>query len=162
MNTTSNFDSFSAGPHAEERELDWNATIEVDAPEFVLFPEGDYEFAVERFERNRFAGSDKVPPCNQLTVHLILVNEKGEMANIRHNFFMLQSKAGFIGSFLTSLGLKKEGEAIQLDLNKLPGATGRAHVTIREYNGRKFNNVSKFLKPVNNTPKTTTGFQGKF
>ena len=33
----------------EDRELQWEDTIEKDAPEFVLLPEGDYNFTVESF-----------------------------------------------------------------------------------------------------------------
>lgn len=159
---TTNFDNFAANANAMDQELSWDAVINTDAPEYVLLPEGDYDFAVEKYERNRFNGSDKIPPCNQLTVFLLVANENGEMSSIRHNFFMLKSKEGFIGSFLTSLGLKKENEAIKLDLDKLVGASGRAHVTVRTYNDKQYNNISKFLKPANNTPKSTTGFQGKF
>lgn len=174
MEPNNNFDSFAASPNAvsnlNDAELSWDATIESDAPEYVLLPEGDYTFAVESYERTRYAGGDKVPACPQLIVHLLVIGEDGtSMANIRHSFFMLASKAHFLGSFLTCLGLKKPGEAIQLDVNKLPARTGRAHVVVREYNGKQYNNISKFLKPdqaaaatPNNQQAVFNGFQGKF
>lgn len=34
-------------------ELDWNAQIENDRPEYVTLPEGDYNFEVVSFERGR-------------------------------------------------------------------------------------------------------------
>lgn len=34
-----------------ERELNWDDEIEKDGNEFVLLPEGDYDFTVESFER---------------------------------------------------------------------------------------------------------------
>lgn len=164
MEQNNNFENFAANNNAitdmNDAELGWDAEITEDAPEFVLLPEGDYLFAVEKYERGRFNGSDKVPACNQLTVFLTVASPTGEIAHLRHNFFMLASKAGFIGSFLTSLGLKKDGEPTKLDVNKLPGATGRAHVTVREYNGKKYNNIARFLKPDAAAP--ATGFQGKF
>ena len=29
---------------SNERELDWNSSISNDSPEFVVLPEGDYDF----------------------------------------------------------------------------------------------------------------------
>ena len=165
MEQNNNFESFAANNQAitqlQDAELSWDAQITEDAPEFTLLPEGDYLFVVESYERGRFNGSEKVKACNQLTVHLAVHNEANEVAKIRHNFFMLASKAGYIGAFLTCLGLKKPGEPMILDVNKLPGRTGKAHITVREYNGKKYNNIARFLKPEATTP-AAAGFQGKF
>ena len=49
------------------RELDWDDSIEKDS-DYVLLPEGDYEFVVESVERARHPGSDKIPPCNKAIV----------------------------------------------------------------------------------------------
>ena len=43
-----------------ERELNWDDTIEKDN-QFVLLPEGDYNFTVESFDRARHPGSEKIP-----------------------------------------------------------------------------------------------------
>ena len=43
--------------------MDWNDVIEDDGQEFVLLPEGDYNFVVTDFERGRFPGSAKIPAC---------------------------------------------------------------------------------------------------
>ena len=40
--------------------LDWNDSIETDGNEFVLLPEGDYNFLVTGFERGRFPGGYRV------------------------------------------------------------------------------------------------------
>ncbi|MDT2173231.1 hypothetical protein P7H02_20090, partial [Paenibacillus larvae] len=55
-----------------ERELGWDDTIEKDGGEFVLLPEGDYNFTVTKFERGRFAGSAKMPACNQAKLELMV------------------------------------------------------------------------------------------
>ncbi len=44
------------------RELGWDDEIEKGA-DYVLLPEGEYDFTIESFERGRFEGSDKVPAC---------------------------------------------------------------------------------------------------
>jgi hypothetical protein len=48
--------------------LDWSDTIENDGQEFVLLPEGDYNFVVTGFERGRFPGGAKVPACNKASI----------------------------------------------------------------------------------------------
>ena len=47
--------------------MDWNDVIEDDGQEFVLLPEGDYNFVVTNFERGRFPGSAKIPATNKAT-----------------------------------------------------------------------------------------------
>lgn len=42
--------------------LDWNDTVKKGS-EYTLIPEGVYDFTIEGFERSRYEGSDKVPPC---------------------------------------------------------------------------------------------------
>ncbi len=41
-----------------EKAYDWNDTITEDAREFILLPDGDYEFVVESFDRQHFPGSE--------------------------------------------------------------------------------------------------------
>ena len=48
----------------------WDDEIEKDGGDFVLLPEGDYNFTVAKFERGRFAGSEKMPACNQAKLEL--------------------------------------------------------------------------------------------
>ena len=70
-----------------ERELGWDDPIENDSPDFVLLPEGDYDFEVVSFERARHAGSEKLPPCNKAIVHIKIEGEEG-ISIIRHNLFL--------------------------------------------------------------------------
>ena len=49
--------------------MDWDAYIEKES-EFVLLPEGDYEFTVKSFEKGWFDGSAKVEPCNKAILEL--------------------------------------------------------------------------------------------
>ena len=45
--------------------LDWDDAIENDGQEFIVLPEGDYNFTVTDFERGRFPGGQKIPVCNK-------------------------------------------------------------------------------------------------
>ena len=51
------------------RELEWDDSIEKDS-DYVILPEGDYEFVVESVERARHPGSEKLPSCNKAIVKL--------------------------------------------------------------------------------------------
>ena len=59
------------------KELGWNDTIEHDGSDWVLLPPGEYPFTVEKFERARFAGSAKLPPCNQAKLTLTVGDDDG-------------------------------------------------------------------------------------
>ncbi len=44
--------------------LDWDSEVTNEQREFVLLPAGDYLFTVQSFERARYEGSAKLPPCS--------------------------------------------------------------------------------------------------
>ena len=71
-----------------ERELGWDDEIEKDGSDYVLLPEGDYDFTVESFERGRHNGSEKLPPCNKAMLKLRIDATEGT-ALINHNLFFL-------------------------------------------------------------------------
>lgn len=50
--------------------MDWDDAIENDGQEFIILPEGDYNFTVTDFERGRFPGSAKMSACNKATLSL--------------------------------------------------------------------------------------------
>ena len=60
----------------ENHEIGWEDVIEKDS-QFELLDPGDYSFKVESFERGRFDGSEKIPPCNMAIVHLNVFDDKG-------------------------------------------------------------------------------------
>ncbi len=70
-----------------ERELGWDDEIEKDSGEFILLPEGDYDFTVESFERGRHGGSEKLPACNKAILRLRIDTGEGS-ALINHNLFL--------------------------------------------------------------------------
>ena len=117
------------------RELDWDDSIEKDS-DYVLLPEGDYEFVVESVERARHPGSDKIPPCNKAIVKLRIDSQYGT-ALIRHNLFLHTNMEGMLSAFFTAIGQKKKGEKLKMNWGSVPGSTGRAHVKPKQYNGNE-------------------------
>lgn len=117
-----------------ERELGWDDEIEKDGSDFILLPEGDYDFTVENFERGRHNGSEKLPPCNKAILKLRIDTPEGT-ALLNHNLFLHTRTEGMISAFFTSIGQKKKGEKVKMNWNAVIGAKGRCKVGIRKWKG---------------------------
>lgn len=128
--------------------MDWNDTIENDGQQFITLPEGDFNFIVSGFERGRFNGSTKIPPCNKATLTLSVETAEGT-ASVRTDLILYRSLEWKIAGFFRAIGQKKHGERVVMDWNKVLGARGRAHFKPRTYlyNGaeRTANDVDYFI-----------------
>lgn len=131
---------------AEGRVLGWDDQIENDSPDFILLPDGDYEFEVSSFERAWYAGGAKLPPCPQAVVFLRIESPEGT-ATVRNNFFLHSSVEGLICAFFTAIGLRKKGEPFAMNWNKVIGTRGRAKVGTRTYDGKQYNEIKRFYEP---------------
>ena len=145
--------------------MDWNDTIENDGQEFVILPEGDYNFVVSNFERGRFPGSAKMQACNKASLTLQVETEDG-VASIRTDLILNRLLEWRISAFFRCIGRKKHGEKLAMDWNNLIGARGRAHFKPRDYNDKdgnkkQANDVERFYDYDGKFfPKDTTGFGG--
>lgn len=135
-----------------ERELGWNDEIEKDS-QFVLLPEGDYDFEVLAFERGRHTPgpNSKLPACNK-AVLTIEVGGDQAAARITHNLFLHTRTEGMLCAFFTAIGARKHGEKLVMDWNSVLGARGRCKVGIRTWTGndgteRQSNEIKKFYEP---------------
>ncbi len=138
--------------NALEREFDWEDEIENDGPEFTLLPEGDYDFTVTGFERERHPGSAKLPPCNKAVLNISIDSVEGRCM-IRHNLFLHSKCEGLLCSFFTAIGQRKHGEKLRMNWAKVIGSTGRCRVGIREWindkgEKRQINEIKWFCDPV--------------
>ena len=129
-------------------ELNWESEIQKDS-DFVLLPEGDYDFVVTDFERQRHEGSDKLPPCPKAVVTLQIKTADGDTANIKHQLFLHTKTEGLLSAFFCAIGLKKHGEKFVMNWGKVIGSTGRANVYIHKYTDdkgeeRQTNRIKKF------------------
>jgi len=129
--------------------MDWNDSIEEDGQEFILLPEGDYNFTVTNFERGRFPGGPKVPPCNKATITVQVNNGEG-VATIKFDLILYRSLEWRISAFFRCIGQKKHGEKLTMDWNKVVGSIGRAHFKQRTYNNQQgeskvINDIDRFI-----------------
>lgn len=136
------------------KELDWNGEIENDGSDFVLLPEGDYNFEVVSFERGRHNGSDKLPPCNKAILSIKLTSDDGQQSTtVTHNLFLHSKTEGMLCAFFTAIGQRKKGEKINMNWNIVPGARGRCKVGIHSWTGndgeiKQSNQIKKFYEPT--------------
>lgn len=129
-----------------EAELDWDSEIEKDN-EFILLQEGEYNYEVVGFERARYNGGEKLPPCNQAKLKIQIDSPKGT-AIIYQNLFLHSKCEGTLSSFFCSIGQKKHGEKLKMDWSKVIGSKGRAKIGTKVYNEKTYNEIKTFLDPV--------------
>lgn len=131
-----------------EMTMDWNDSIENDGQEFIILPEGDYNFIVADFERGRFPGSAKIPACNKAALTL-QVNTADGVATIKTDLILYRSLEWRLSAFFRCIGQKKHGERLTMNWNTVVGSRGRAHFKPRNYtdrdgNQRQANDVDRF------------------
>jgi hypothetical protein len=144
----------------EGRELGWDDVIEKDSPEFVIIPEGDYDFEVVNFERARHNGSDKLPPCNKAIIYIKIDAPQGT-TTIKHNLFLHTITEGMLCAFFTSIGQRKKGEKLTMNWNKVVGSKGKVKIGIRKWTNdegkdMQSNEVKKFYEALDK-PDFQTG-----
>lgn len=138
-----------------ERELGWDDQIEKEN-EFVLLPEGDYDFTVVGFQRARHPGSAKLPACNKAELDIEVSAPEGT-AVIKYNLFLHTKTEGMLSAFFISIGQKKHGEPLKPNWNQLIGAKGRCKVIVDTWTGndgqeKHSNKISKFYEPSTSVP----------
>lgn len=134
-----------------DRELTWDDEIENDTPAFILLPEGVYPFTVLGFERKRFGGSAKLPPCNQAELEVELRGDSGT-ATVKHSLFLHSKTEGLLCAFFTSIGQRRHGERLRMNWASVTGARGWCKVIVedwidREGKTRQSNRIQAFLPP---------------
>lgn len=113
--------------------LGWDDEIK-DEKQFVLLPEGDYLFVIKKFEKGRFNGNSKTPPCNKAIVTFEVYTQNGEKAEITENFLLLDILKWKLAQFFASIGmLEKDGAARMNWSPELIGKQGVCKVSIRTY-----------------------------
>lgn len=126
-----------------EREFGWEDEIEKES-EFVLLPEGDYQFKVESFERSRSNGEGKLPPCNMAVIKIRVDGKDNQSTLITYNLVLHSSLEWKISEFFAGIGQKKKGEKLRMNWTMVPGSTGRCKLGKKIYNGNEYNEIKKF------------------
>ena len=118
--------------------LDWNDTIEDDGQELIVLEPDDYNFTVMSFERKRFPGGAKIPPCNKAELVLQVKTDKG-IALTHLDLLLYKTMEWKLTAFFRCIGKKKQGEKLVMDWSRVVGSMGRAHFRPRSYTDRSGN-----------------------
>lgn len=137
---------------SDYKELSWDDSFSSDFndSDFVLLPEGDYDFTVESFERARHEGSEWIPPCHKAVLKLRIDAPEGP-AIITQNLYLCTKNScrRDIYRFFESIGQVKDGEDLRPNWSSgnLVGQTGRAHIIQRPDKkdpSKVYNNIKNF------------------
>ncbi|MBO0961975.1 hypothetical protein J1P26_19915 [Neobacillus sp. MM2021_6] len=120
----------------QERELGWDDEIEKDGSDFILLPAGDYNFTVTKFERGRFAGSAKMPACNQAKLELKVQSPEHGDVTIFHTLLLHTKTEGFLSNFFAGIGQKKKGEKLRMNWNTVIGSKGKLKLKTNKFIGK--------------------------
>lgn len=132
----------------EYEEIGYEGTIEDEGSEFVLLPEGDYDFTVSKVVRTRHEASANLPECNEVDVELTVWGPQDKTI-ITERFFLVRKFEWKLSQFFLSLGLKKHGEQLVMRWN-IEGQRGKCKVFIDKYQKRdgtgegQSNKIKKF------------------
>lgn len=129
--------------------LDWNSQIENES-EFVLLPEGEYNFVVESMERGRFNGSDKMSACPMALLSINVSDNDGNSGTINERLMLHKKMEWKLSQFFVSIGQKKKGEPLNPNWNEVPGSSGKLKLGTRKYTNnageqQEINQVKEYL-----------------
>ena len=118
----------------EGHELDWDGVIEED-DEYIILPPDDYNFVIKGYDRTRFNGSEKMPPCNQVTVD-IAINYNGKEVIIKHKLFLHSKVERILSAFFRGIGQKKKGEPLKMNWPSAMATKQRWIFSVKQVNWR--------------------------
>ena len=122
---------------------------EANAGGFVLLPPGDYPFEVVKMDKERYNGSDSIPPCWQATVTLRVDGGDLGKASVIHRLYMTRKQSWKLKQFFVGLGLvDASAEKFTPPWNQIYGKAGAVTLSQHEYNGKTYNDVDKVLDPA--------------
>lgn len=136
--------------------LGWDDEIK-DERQYILLPEGDYLFVIRKFEKGRFNGNGKTPPCNKAIVTFEVYTSSGGKTEITENFLLLENLKWKLAQFFASVGMLEKDETARMNWTpELIGKQGVCKVSVRTYQkdgtDRQINYIDK-LYPSYDQPQ---------
>lgn len=137
--------------------LDWDV-CEADPDDgshggWTLLPEGFYPFRVERMERERYQGSQKMPQCPMAKLTLAVAGADGRDTAVQQRLYITRNQLWKVSRFMEAVGRgRNEQGKVIIDWGGIEGAAGWVKLKVRSYTGRdgqerQTNDVEWFVKP---------------
>lgn len=142
--------------------LGWDDEISQESS-FLLLPEGEYDFVVEKMERGQFQPSPNSKineSCPEAELTLKIQSPEGE-ATVFERLILHSATEWKLSEFFISIGQKIKGQPFKPNWSQVPGSRGRAKIEINKYKNkqgqdREINRVDSFLEPVANQHQQQT------
>lgn len=116
-------------------------------------PEGFYPFRVERMERERYQGSQKMPQCPMAKLTLAVAGTDGRETSVQQRLYITRNQLWKVSRFMESVGRgHNEAGKVIIDWGGIEGMGGFVKLKVRSYTGRdgqerQTNDVEWFVKP---------------
>ena len=138
------------------REMGWDDEITDSGNPYEVLPEGDYRFHVDKFERARHPGSDKLPPCNKAILTLSVTNSQAG-GTVQTQLFLHSKSEWKLCQFFIAIGQMEKKGTQHMNWQQVPGASGHCHIKVRKWTGndgkeREGNEVTEFYEPEKEPP----------
>lgn len=131
--------------------LNWDDEAQAADSEYAILTPGEYLYRVERFERQRFDGSDKMAACPMALLTLSCANAQREQGTVQVRLYLNRKQAWKLTQFFKSCGLipadMADGTSYRMPWDRVTGATGKLELSNRSYNGKEYNDVKRFIVP---------------
>ena len=132
------------------KEIGWDDEYD-KGEEYVTLEPGDYDFTIESFERGRYEGGDKVPPCPRALLKIRVDTPNGS-CTMNESLLLYDRMQWKLAEFFLSIGVGEEKDGkVKPNWNLVPQATGRATIELRTDKKdptKKYNHVKKYLPKV--------------
>ncbi len=134
----------------DNREIGWDEEISEERQDYEPLPPGVYTFKVHSMERARFAGSEKMGPCNMASLDLVVEDAEGKERHVFDSLYLHKKAEWKLSQFFLCIGQKKTGVPLTPNWNEVPCSQGKVELIINSYtdkngNPKKNNRVSKYL-----------------
>lgn len=128
--------------------MNWDDVISNES-QFVLLPDGIYDFTVTKFEKGWYDGSEKIEPCPKAVLELTIEAPEGK-TTVKEELKLSTVVEWKLCEFFRSIGQKQHGQQFRMDWNKVLGAKGKVKIKVHEYTGndgsqKKTNKVVSFI-----------------
>ena len=134
--------------------LDWDVCeADPDDGGWTLLPEGFYPFRVERMERERYQGSQKMPQCPMAKLTLAVTGADGRDTTVQQRLYITRNQLWKVSRFMESVGRGRNADGkVIIDWGGIEGMGGFVKLKVRSYTGRdgrerQTNDVEWFVKP---------------
>lgn len=137
----------------DDEALSWEDEVDGEAlPDLVTLEPGEYEFTVYSFKRGQYEGGTgkdgrKISPC-PLAVYTLEIETPAGRAIVKDTLFLRKSSMWKIAVFFRCIGMgAPEGQPFVPHYEQAVGSSGKVRINNREYNGKVYNNVEKYIEP---------------